>query len=135
MLIGKTIVGLFVRVVVVLALAILAWIVYLSWPRPATPAIHSGPPPLTERVANQVACGTINADFYYPTVPASGEHVSLQQATQIERLLKKATAPRLNKEAEPLQKAIDTNNEGAMIEIISSVQTEVCGPLGYPPAT
>ena len=85
--------------------------------------------------ANEMACGTINTDFYYPTIPATGEHVSLQQATEIEQFLKEASAPGLTEEAGALQTAIDNDDEEQMVAIISSLQTGVCGPLGYPPAT
>ena len=38
------------------------------------------------------ACEVINSDFYYPTIPATGEHVSFQQAVHVEALLKEASA-------------------------------------------
>jgi hypothetical protein len=50
---------------------------------------------------NEAACAAINSDFYYPTIPASAEHISVQQAMQIEELLKKAKAPGLTHRAAP----------------------------------
>jgi|GEM_PF-6876442 len=80
-------------------------------------------------------CGLINGTLFYPTVPASGEHISAQAAARIEQLLEKASDSRLRQQAAPLRSAINAHYESGMLQIVSSVQTKICAPSGYPPAT
>jgi len=46
-------------------------------------------------------CDVINSTLYYPTIPASGEHISVQAATRIEQLLKDANDSHLGDQGWP----------------------------------
>jgi len=80
-------------------------------------------------------CSRIDGLFYYPTVPASGYHVSRRTAMEVEALLKLASLEGLRNEAAPLQRAIDSNNEAGMVRIVSGLQNSVCTSIGIPPVT
>jgi len=75
----------------------------------------------------------INGTLYYPTIPATGEHISVQAATRIEQLLKAAKDSHLRDQVGPLRSAIAADDESGMLSIVGSLQTIVCGPAGYPP--
>jgi hypothetical protein len=80
-------------------------------------------------------CNQIVSLFYYPTIPTSGESVSLQSAIQVEALLKTASFSGLRDEAVPLQQAIDSNNESAMVSIFSDLEYTECPLVGVTPVT
>lgn len=80
-------------------------------------------------------CLVINGTLFYPTIPASGEHISLQAATRVEHMLMNAEDSRLRDEAGSLQSAITADDEQQMLAIVASLQTDVCGQSRYPPAT
>ena len=86
-------------------------------------------------VTDRSICARIDSIFYYPTVPASGYKVSRQSATEVETLLRTASLEGLRNEAEPLQHAIDSNNEAETVHVFSDSQTSVCTSVGITPAT
>ena len=89
----------------------------------------------TVSAADRAACAAIQQHFYYPTVPIGGETVSIQAAIEVEALLKKAALPGLRNELEPLQRAIRTNSNAAMVAIFGRLQGGPCVPLVGPPPT
>ena len=81
--------------------------------------------------ANDAACSAITATFDY----RNPNYISVQEAVQIEQLLKRANAPGLIHEAGPLQSAITSGNKAQMLSIIGALQEGVCKPLGFTPLT
>lgn len=84
---------------------------------------------------DQSICNQIVGLFYYPTVPTSGYNVSLQSAIEVEALLQTASSSGLRNEAAPLQRAIESNNESAMVRIFSDLEYSVCPSVGVTPVT
>ena len=85
--------------------------------------------------AGQGVCAEIDQRFYYPTVPAGGYTISRTTASDIEQLLQHAPTADLRAEAHPLHKAIEADNEAAMVSVIMHVANTTCGATGTPPAT
>ena len=80
-------------------------------------------------------CVRIDNVFYYPTVPVSGYKVSRESAIEVDALLKSASLKALRSEAEPLQQAIDSNNEAGMVRAFTYLQDSVCPSAGVTPVT
>ena len=83
----------------------------------------------------QSVCAEIDQRFYFPTVPSEGYTVSRATAAVIEQLLQHAPSADLRAEASPLEKAIEANNEAAMVSVIMHVEDTTCAATGIPPPT
>jgi len=83
----------------------------------------------------QSVCAEIDQKFYFPTVPAGGYTVTRSTASDIEHLLQHAPSTDLQAEAGPLERAIEADNESAMVSVILHVQNSTCAASGTPPAT
>jgi len=86
-------------------------------------------------VAAGPVCSLVDRTLFYPTVPLGGEHISKASAMAIETLLRRSPTGALRDKAVLLQRAISTDDEAAMLAVVSNVQDNLCPPLGYPPAT
>ena len=83
----------------------------------------------------QSVCAEIDQKFYFPTVPAGGYTVTRSTASDIEHLLQHAPSTDLQAEAGPLERAIEAENESAMVSVILHVQNSTSAASGTPPAT
>jgi hypothetical protein len=85
---------------------------------------------------NGAVCGAVNYhDLYSPNLSTSSYNVSRKTAKRIEWRLKHATAGILLDEAVPLQWAINSHNESAMIGVLTYLQQSVCPSIGVTPTT
>ena len=89
----------------------------------------------SDPTGEQSVCAEIDQKFYFPTVPAGGYTVSRSTAADIEQLLQHAQSTDLRAEASPLERAIEADNETAMVSVILHVQNTTCAASGTPPAT
>lgn len=87
------------------------------------------------RRIDQSACVEVEASFYYPTVPPDGYHVARSSAADLEALLPRASLSGLRAEAEPLHRAIASDDESAMVKIFQHLQLSVCPTIGITPVT
>jgi len=102
----------------------------------STTAPPSGSDVATPGLAGeQSVCAAIDGEFYYPTVPAGGYTLSRATVDDIETRLRQARATGLRADAIPLQRAIEADNEAAMVREILHVQNTTCADSGTPPAT
>jgi hypothetical protein len=80
-------------------------------------------------------CQAINSRYFdNPPTALDGYTVSLSTAANIESLLEHASGA-LFAEAEPLQQAIDANDESAILSVLTYTQNSVCPWDGVPPPT
>jgi hypothetical protein len=89
----------------------------------------------TDPIGEQSVCAEIDQRFYFPTVPAGGYTVTRSTASDIEHILQHAQSPDLQAEAGRLERAIEADNESAMVSAILHVQNSTCAASGTPPAT
>jgi hypothetical protein len=77
----------------------------------------------------------INTHYFdNPSTPLDGLTVSLSTAANIEALLEHASGA-LFAQAEPLQQAIDANDEAAILSALTYTQDNVCPWYGVPAPT
>jgi hypothetical protein len=87
-------------------------------------------------VSDRSVCETVQSDFFYPTIPATGETVPVSSAVRVEALLSQAHDARLRSVAPGLEQAIKTDDKAAMVTIFSNLSETVCPEVaGVPPAT
>jgi len=100
-----------------------------------TAKVHGVGVATSDPIGEQSVCAEIDQRFYFPTVPAGGYTVTRSTASDIEHLLEHAQSTDLQAEASPLKRAIDADNESAMVSVILHVQNSTCAASGTPPAT
>ena len=74
----------------------------------------------------QSVCAEIDQMFHVPTVPAGGYTVTRSTASDVEHLLQHAQSTDLQAEAGPLERAIEADNESAMVSMILHMQNSTC---------
>jgi len=95
---------------------------------------HFTEPTESDDSANNRVCALIDGDYLFqPTVPAHFT-ISLQAAIRIEAMLKHGTGLWL-RQAAPLRRAIDSDNEADIIKVFYHLQDPVCETAGFTPAT
>lgn len=98
-------------------------------------ACGGSPTSESHRLSDQAVCSTIDGDFFYPTIPATGKTVSLASAQRVESLLRRADAAVLRAQAVPLQQAITGRDAAKMVTVFNNLSNTICPALGIPPPT
>jgi hypothetical protein len=100
-----------------------------------SPGSSTSPGLRSSTKADLAVCTTLDGDFYYPTVPASGEHVTLVAARDILRLLNRAHDSKLRTAASGLRRAIEHHDQASLLNVFTKLQGVCTGLEGIPPAT
>jgi hypothetical protein len=82
---------------------------------------------------NQSTCELINNEFYYPTIPPGGEHVTVSEARRLLPVLRSSEAP-LRNAASQLARGISTKDAALLLQTYNQLQGE-CDRLGWEQAT